>query len=286
MKEQKEFNWTTSSNENIYAYHWEIDEPKAVICLVHGLGEHLHRYQQMAAYYNDNGYAIMSFDNIGHGKSGGARGHTPSFKIYMENIDNLVAAAEKEYPLLPKFIYGHSMGGNLVLNYCLKNNPKIAGLITTGAWILLPKKPPALQVGIGKVLRNIFPSVLQSNKLDPSLVSRSKEVVQQYINDPLVHDKISLNAGIEMLNAANWLASYQGHNDMPILLMHGKEDVITSPRGSELLAESLTGDVLHAEWDGLYHEIHNEPEKTEVFDFTIKWIEEKIVKWKESAKEV
>ena len=88
-----------------------------------------------------------------------------------------------------------------------------------------------------------------------------------------------------MLPAAKWLETYQDPNQVPFLLMHGSDDKLTSPEGSALLAGNLSGDVAHKSWEGLYHEIHNEPEQKEVFDYTINWLEEKIAKWSNDTKE-
>ncbi len=284
MTNQNEFGWKTKGNQKIYAYRWDVEDAKAVICLVHGLGEHLHRYDHMAAYYNERGFSVMSFDNIGHGKSDGKRGHLPSFQIYMDNVSELLEAAEKAYPLLPKFLYGHSMGGNIVLNYALRNNPSIAGLVSSGAWITLPKDPPALLVAVGNILKYIVPALQQPNDLDPTGISRDEAEVKKYLDDPLVHDKITINFGAEMLPAAKWLETYKGPAKVPFLLMHGSDDRLTSHDGSVLLSNNLTGDVTMKSWNGFYHEIHNEPEQKEVFDFTIDWLEEKIGKWSNAGK--
>lgn len=279
MAKQNEFNWKTKNKKKIYAYHWAVDEPKAVICLVHGLGEHCRRYDHVAAYYNERGFSVISFDNIGHGKSEGKRGHTPTYQIFLDNITVLLQTAEKEYPLLPKFLYGHSLGGNMSLTYVLKKNPKIAGIVTTGAFITLPKPAPKLLVGFGKIMRNIIPSLLQSNNLEVEYISRDENEVKKYLADPLVHDRLSVNMGIEILNAGEWLENYEGHIEMPVLLMHGADDGITAPGGSELMSKNLKGDVTFKSWEGMYHEIHNEPDQKSVFDFTLKWIESKIEKW-------
>lgn len=285
MANQNEFSWKTRGNKKIYAYRWDVEDAKAVVCLVHGLGEHLHRYDHMVAYYNERGFSVMSFDNIGHGRSEGKRGHLPSFQVYMDNVSELLSTAEKAYPLLPKFLYGHSMGGNIVLNYALRNNPSIAGLVSSGAWITLPKSPPALLVAVGNVLKYIVPALQQPSDLDPTTISRDEAEVKKYMDDPLVHGKITINFGAEMLPAAKWLETYQGPNQVPFLMMHGSDDKLTSPEGTALLSKNLTGDVTHKSWEGLYHEIHNEPEQKEVFDYTINWLEEKITKWSNDTKE-
>ncbi|MEM6966192.1 MAG: alpha/beta fold hydrolase, partial [Bacteroidota bacterium] len=187
MAYQDEFEWKTKSGKKIYAYHWAAAEPKAVICLVHGLGEHCRRYDHMAAYYNDKGYSVISFDNVGHGRSEGKRGHVTKYQIFMDNIQELIQQADKAYPLLPKFLYGHSLGGNMSLNYTLRNHPEIAGLVTTGAFVTLPEPAPKLLVLFGKIMRNIVPSLLQSNNLNAEHVSKDEKVVNKYVADPLVH---------------------------------------------------------------------------------------------------
>lgn len=276
------FDWKTKDNKTIYAKDWQVtDDIKAVICLIHGLGEHLHRYEHLAAYFNDKGYAVMAFDHYGHGKSEGVRGHVPSFSTHMTNVATLLQEAEERYPLLPKFLYGHSMGGNIALNYALRNTPNIAGIATTGAWIMLPKPPSAILVGLARMMKTITPSTQQSNDLDPNDVSSDPEEVEKYVNDPLVHDKITFKAATEMLDAAKWLENYEGEITMPALLMHGSADQLTSPKGSRKLYQNLTGDLAYKSWDGFYHEVHNEPGKMEVFDLTYNWMESKIKIWGE-----
>lgn len=286
MNYPSEFSWKTKDSKKIYAKDWQVaDEDgtatdiKGVICLIHGLGEHLHRYEHFAAYFNQKKYAVMSFDHYGHGKSEGIRGHLPSFQTHMTNVAELLSQAEERYPLLPKFLYGHSMGGNIALNYVLRNSPHIAGIATSGAWIILPKPPSAILVGLARMLKTITPSTQQSNDLDPNDVSSDKDEVQKYIDDPLVHGKITFKAATEMLDAAKFLETYEGPINIPALLMHGSEDKLTSPKGSRKLYQSLKGDLAYKSWDGFYHEIHNEPEKQDVFDLTYKWMESKIKVW-------
>ena len=167
----------------------------------------------------------------------------------------------------------------------MRKNPSIAGIISTGAFITLDNPPSSFLIGIVKLIRYILPSLQQPNDLDPSHVSSDPEVVKRYISDPLVHDKISTNAAVELFAAADWLANYKGHINLPFLLMHGTVDYLTSPQGSALLAGNLDGDITHKTWQGMYHEIHNENDQVNVFDYTIGWIESKIQNWSENNKE-
>ena len=133
-------------------------------------------------------------------------------------------------------------------------------------------------------MKKIFYSLLALLLVTAPAFAKDKAVVKKYLDDPLVHDRLSVNMGIEILEAAKWLENFKGHVDMPILLMHADEDHLTAAGGSELLANNLDGDVTYREWAGMYHEIHNEPGQQEVFDYTIDWIEKKIGKWSEAIK--
>lgn len=269
-----EFNWQTKTNLNIYAKEWIPAHPKAVICLVHGLGEHVNRYDHLAAYFGQHGFAMMGNDHHGHGKSGGKRGHTPDYEAFMEEISQLVVKATERYPDLPIFLYGHSMGGNLVLNYALSRNPKIAGAIVTAPHIQLPEaaQPSAGLMMMAKVMNKIFPSLQQPNGLDVNNISSDISEVKKYQNDPLVHDKISMRTALSLIEKADFLNNFSGKMPIPTLLMHGSEDKITAPQGSIDFAKRVGGDVTFKVWDGMVHEIHNEPKQQEVFAFVLNWM--------------
>lgn len=272
----QEFNWTTKDGIKIFAKDWQLDKPKAVISLVHGLGEHCVRYNHMADYYAGQGIAMVGYDRRGHGLSEGKKGHTVSFDAYLDEIEQLIVETKKRYPNIPVILYGHSMGGNLALNYILRRKHELTACVATGPWILLDPEPPAIQVSIAKFLQKLFPSLSQNTKLKAEHISRDQKEVDKYINDPLVHDKITLTAATSMMAAANWLLEYREKVPLPTLLMHGSEDQLTSPKGSKAFSSMVKGDLSFKEWNGLFHEIHNEAEQKEVFDYTINWINSKL----------
>ncbi|MFT7603149.1 MAG: acylglycerol lipase, partial [Saprospiraceae bacterium] len=107
-----EFNWQTKDGITIFGKEWKTENPKAVIALVHGFGEHCMRYDAMANYYNRKGYAMIGYDRRGHGQSTGPRGFTPNFEAYLDEVAALIEAGKKRYPGKPIILYGHSMGGN------------------------------------------------------------------------------------------------------------------------------------------------------------------------------
>ncbi|MBI5915931.1 MAG: alpha/beta fold hydrolase [Bacteroidetes bacterium] len=136
-----------------------MERPKAVICIVHGLGEHIGRYGHVAEFFSAHGIATFGFDHQGHGRSEGKRGHAPNLGSLLDGIGHLLAVAGEHYPGNPVFLYGHSLGGHLALNFVLRRKPGIRGLIATGPWIRLPKQPSAMLVGFAAVMSRIFPKL-------------------------------------------------------------------------------------------------------------------------------
>jgi len=236
-------------------------------------GEHIGRYAHVAEWFNKQGIAVLGFDQQGYGKSEGKRGHALRLDAYLNDIGQLLEETRRLYPGVLLFLYGHSMGGNLALNFVLRRHPDIRGLIATGPWIRLAFEAPVLKVMAGRMLRRFMPSLSLATGLVAHFISRDPAVVNAYKNDPLVHGQVSASAGIALLEAASWLNQFKGPVPVPILLLHGGSDKLTSAPATKELADRLSGDVTHHEWPELYHEIHNEPEKEVVFNFILDWME-------------
>lgn len=269
---------TLQTSDNIrlqYEAHL-IENPKAVILLVHGLGEHGGRYLHVCNFFNRAGLSVYTLDQRGHGKSGGKRGFVPSFQSLVSDLDMMLLHVQKENPNKPLFLYGHSMGGCVVLSYLIEKNPRLSGVVVTSAFIKLAFEPNPVVLILGKFMNRIYPAFTQPNQLNPDLISRDKNVVNAYINDPLVHNKLSSALGIGMIEQGKKLSEFKGQINCPLLLTHGTADGLTSPEGSKLFAEHATGDITLKLWEGLYHETHNEPEKEEVLQHTLNWINKHI----------
>lgn len=269
----RDWEWTSHDGLNMYAQSWEPEgKPKAVVCLVHGLGEHSGRYAHVGKAFADAGFALAGFDLRGHGKSGGPRGHTPSYEAIMDDISQFIDLVAGLYPELPRFLYGHSMGGNQVINFALRRDAELAGVIATGPWLKLAFQPPASKVLLGKMMTKIQPGFSQANGLETAALSRDSEVVRAYVNDPLVHDRISARLFIDMFDSGLWALDHAAEILLPVLLMHGGADKIVSLEASKQFATSAGDKVTLRVWKGLYHEIHNEPEQNEVFAIMIDWM--------------
>ncbi|TXF90396.1 lysophospholipase [Neolewinella aurantiaca] len=269
-----EFSWKNDNGNQIYAVEWPVPQARAVIGLVHGVGEHCRRYDEMAAWYNAHGIAMVGYDRQGYGRSEGRKGYAENYKEYIDEIAHLLIECERRYPDLPVFLYGHSMGGHLLLRYLIRRHPNISGAVVSAPHIRLSFQPNPVLVGIGKILRNLYPTFTQENKLDTNMLSRTPGVKATYEADPYVHAKITSRTGIDILENADELNQYDEGIDVPVLLMHGEADGLTSHDGSKDFAARNPEGLTFKSWPELYHELHNEPEREDVFRYVLSWLEE------------
>ena len=272
-----ESKWAGNDGIPFYVRGWEPNiAPKALLALVHGLGEHTGRYLHVGKAITDAGYALVGFDLRGHGKSGGPRGHSPSLNAFVQDIRQFFRFLVQRYPDIPHFLYGHSLGGLLSLAYAIQYKDGLNGVIVTGAALRSSLQEQKGKIAMVNLLGSLLPTITVPSGLEAGTISRDPDVVQKYINDPLVHDKTSLGLGKSALTAIDMCFLRAGEFSPPLLIMHGTDDKLTYPSGSEdfaRLASEKNNDVTLKLWDGLYHEIHNEPEKAEVFKVMIEWLD-------------
>lgn len=261
-------------------FHTRTWEPegkiKAVVALIHGHGEHIGRYENVASALTSAGYVLAGYDSRGHGKSTGPRGYIPDYDALMNDIGAFISRLGEKYSGQPVFLYGHSMGGNQVINYALRRHPKIAGVIATGPWLKLAFEPSRVQVILARIMNNILRSFTQPSGLDTKGLSHDVEVVRLYDNDPLNHNKVSARLFVGMYESGLWALEHASEFSLPLLLMHGGADPITSAAASRQFAVQAGKNVTLSIWDGLYHEIHNEFEQGEVFKVMIEWLDKHI----------
>ncbi len=272
----KSYTKKSSENQNLFYQSWQANGAQSAnICIIHGYAEHSNRYQELAKFFTSKGWNVFAYDRVGHGQSGGKRGHVTSYDRFMEEVDLLLDLAHQEMPGLPTFLYGHSMGGNITLNFLLRNSPKIEGAIVTGSWIYLGDPPSNFLRGVIKVLAAIIPALSIPTKLDPKLISKDPAEVKKYMEDPKVFTTITLKTGLEMLKASDFLKQPH-HSKIPLLVMHGADDQVCLPKGSEEFVRNFEGDIQYIKWPGRYHEIHNEYNREEVYAKVADWISSKI----------
>lgn len=245
---------------------------RAVVILVHGLAEHIQRYSNWAEMFNKAGVGFAGVDLPGHGRSDGRRGHIKNMKLVDDMLDIMTNECMNTFPGVPVFLYGHSMGGGFVLNFLVRNRSRVTGAVVTSPWLRLSFEPDRIKKMIASVMKIVLPVHAQSTGLDPAMLSHDPEVVAGYINDALVHGKITTSTFHTIVSAARETIENASRIKVPVLIMHGSDDKITSPVASREFAEKSPLAELKI-WDGGFHELHNEPFKEEVFSYIIRWIE-------------
>jgi len=265
---------TDLKQRKVFYQQWLPEQQaQGIIALVHGLGEHSSRYEHVAEFFTAHNYGIIAVDTYGHGQTTGKKGHADSMEAYMGQIERLLQLAKQSAPNKPVFLYGHSMGGTLVLNYLFRHHPAVAGVIATAPGVRPGFAPPKLLLAIGRIARIIAPAFTQPNSLDLNYLSHDKKVIEAYKADPLVHNQVSGVVGLGVIEWGEWLLSHAGQAPAPLLLMHGTEDRLTSYSATKELASKLTGNVTFKSYDKLYHELHNEFEKYDILTDILNWMQ-------------
>jgi alpha-beta hydrolase superfamily lysophospholipase len=270
---ENEFFIKAHKGMKLYGKQWPVTSPKAVVCLVHGLGEHCGRYDHVANYFNENEIVVFGYDQRGHGNSGGKRGHTASMELLLEDLELVLMKVRVVYNDLPLFLYGHSMGGNVVANYIIKKDTKeLSGAIISSAWLGLVKKISSPLLKMVKLLQNILPSLTIGNGLPLQELSFDQANIEDYKKDPLVHDKISLRLFYQLYQSAAYAMDHASEIKIPVLVGHGDRDGITSFEYSGRFSRSIGENAMFKPWTERKHEVHNDRGKEEVMAFYAGWI--------------
>ncbi len=245
---------------------------RADVIFIHGFSEHSLRHAQAAEALTDRGYAIHAIDLRGHGESAGPRVWIRSFDEYLDDVNRFIELVREGLRRRPLFAWGNSMGGTIVVLLAIERGIALDGLVLTGAFLKLPEHLFPILRYLAIAFGRIVPG-LRVARVGARYLSRDPEVVRAYEADPLVHDRITLRSGNELLRATRWALAHAGEFSLPLLLMHGTADRIAFPEGSIELARPIRGDCTLKLWEGFYHEVHNEPEKAQVLAFVIEWLE-------------
>ncbi|KDE10953.1 lysophospholipase [Rhodococcus aetherivorans] len=253
-------------------------DPTGVLVLCHGFGEHARRYDHVIERLGDLGLTVYALDHRGHGRSGGRRVYLREMAEYTGDVNRLFGIASFDNPGLPRFLLGHSMGGAVALAYALEHPDELTALVLSGPAVDVTSGTPRVVVELGKLIGRVLPQ-LPVQKLDSAGVSRDPDVVAAYEADPLVHHGL-VPAGIAraLVVTGESLPDRLPALNLPVLLQHGAEDRLTAPAGSRLVAERVgSPDVTLKLYDGLYHEVFNEPEKKQVLDDLVEWLRPRLV---------
>jgi alpha-beta hydrolase superfamily lysophospholipase len=247
--------------------------PRAVVVLVHGYAEHAGRYAHTGERLAREGYAVHAFDLRGHGRSDGDTALVKSFGQYLDDLRLFIRRVRGAHSGLPLFVLGHSMGGAIVTLYAAVDRPPVQGVLLSGA-VLPQKRGPGVFGALVRLIGRLAPR-LGIVSLDANAISRDPNVVADYVADPLVyHGKIQSGLMAAMVRAGSRIDRDSAAISMPLLIMHGGDDALANPDGSRRLhARVSSSDKTLRIYDGLHHEILNEPERDTVLDDIVAWLD-------------
>jgi acylglycerol lipase len=261
--------------QDIFYQSWiPDDEIKAILLVVHGLAEHSGRYENVVKHFVPKGYAVYAYDHPGHGRSPGDRCYIDRFDDFLQTLECFSGLVRRGFPDTPVYLIGHSMGGAISAAYLTTRQEEFSGAILSGPAVKISDDMSKLTLFMGKVLSALAPKsgLLQ---LEADGISRDPEVVKTYENDPLVYrGKITARLAGELFSAIKRTAENAHKITLPLLIVQGGEDKLVPPDGASLFHERIgSADKSVKIYDGLYHEIFNEPEREEVLTDVENWLE-------------
>lgn len=263
----------TTPHGALHAQRWTPpNAPAGQVGLIHGLGEHAGRYQAVAERLVEAGYQVLAIDQRGHGQTPGQRGHVARYEHLLDDVDAVIGQLRQDDPDVPVFLYGHSLGGGVVLNHALRRGRGVAGVIASSPLLRTTVPPPAWKVHVGKALSRVWPTFPFVAGIDPAGRSHDPQVAVEYAADPLTHDRVSARLAVEMLQAGRWALEHAADLSVPTRLLHGDADPITCHKASTDFAATAGASCDLKLWPGKLHELHWEDNRDEVLDDVVDWL--------------
>lgn len=247
------------------------DYPVKIIVLIHGLGEHGGRYENWAEQFTSHNFIFVAGDLRGHGKSKGIRGDVRRPIVMIRDIIYTIKDIRQEFPKLPLILYGHSLGGTLLIEL-YKHYRDVEGLIITSPWLELVYKPPEWKKRLAKIFEYFLPWVTVRSDIIPEQLTKSTEIIEDLYRDNLVHRRISARFFNDITTLGQKILEQDYSVEVPVLIMQGEEDQLVSIEATRRFAEKLKLFATFKSWPDNYHEIHNDVDSPLVFDYIIEWL--------------
>ncbi len=267
---------TTPDGTKLFTQRWQRDLPvTGVLMLIHGLGEHGGRYVEFADFFTKKGIVVTTFDLRGHGKSEGIRGHIPSYDTILDDIELFFHQEQKLFPDMPHYLYGHSLGGNFLINLLLQREIRPTAAIASAPALRTAFTPPKWKLLLAKSLRFAWPHLTMHNGLKGDDLTRSISTEKYYEKDPLVHSQISIELALSGISQGLWAIDNAGRLSVPTYIIHSKSDRITDAKASTaFIAGSDSKYAKIKLYDEMFHELHNEPERDMILEDVYAWMQE------------
>lgn len=263
--------WISGHAGRLCVYDWPRPaSARALVLIVHGLGEHAGRYEEVAGRLQAMGCAVRAYDHAGHGQSEGARGTLRARDGLLQDLARVLDDTRALAQDVPLYVLGHSMGGLVAARAVADGLRPIDGLILSspalGTWAT------AFQIFLVQVLPRLLPQLCVSNGLDPEAIARDPAVVAAYRADPLVHDRISARLGEWIQNEGPRTVAQAGQWRVPTLLLFAGADRLVRPEASRDFARRAAGAVQSVCFEPMFHEIFNDPERDQVWAHIGAWL--------------
>ena len=259
----------------LYAQRWLPDrEPSSVVVISHGLGEHSGRYRLLAEHLVAQGHGVYALDHRGHGRSGGPRANIERFNHVVTDFSAFVVSSAQENADVPVFVIGHSMGGAIAFASAIQLQDSLRGLVLSAPALAAGEVVSSVKLALVRLLSVIAPGA-GALQLPPSAVSRDPQVVRDYESDPLVfHKSVPARTVLELLQAMQGFPESARNLRLPVLIQHGTADSLVPLSATRPLYQDLGSiDRTVKIYEGLYHEIYNEPERAVVIDDLCRWLD-------------
>lgn len=272
---QRDMEFPGCGDVSLYAKAWLPDEvPQVLVVVSHGLAEHGGRYAEFAAQLVGHNCAVYALDHRGHGRSGGPRANIERFEYVVSDLGTFIGRAQRQHPGVPVVLVGHSMGGAIALACALRYQDVLRALVLSAPALAAPEPPTGLRRLALRATSAWRPDsgVLQ---LQPAYVSRDPEVVKAYERDPLVYrGPIPARTAAELLDGMEQVGAHAHELQLPVLVQHGTADRLVPLAAVQPIYQRLglqRRRTVHL-YDGLYHEVYNEPERERVFRDLVNWL--------------
>ena len=273
MKEQDLYLPGNACKQLFFRHYSANVQAKAVVALVHGYGEHSGRYSAWAERFTNRGVAFCSIDLPGHGLSSGKRGHFKSYDLVLKDIDVFLTKVNDIYPSIPIILYGHSMGGNIVINYALRRRRCFNMLIVTSPWLLLTTPIPSYLLKVVSLMSRLLPQFTVKSPLNAADLSGIPQVGKDYISDPLNHNRVSMRLLCQVIEHGKSVIGQVYKITVPVFLAHGTDDNITSYKASVEFVRNTSEFITLQLWEGMRHELHNDICQDKHFETIMQWID-------------
>lgn len=259
---------------SLFYQSWHPQEPRAVVAIVHGLGAHGGQFAPAVEYLVSLGYAVYALDLRGHGRSPGQRGHINRWAEFREDLSAFLQQIWAQELDCPCFVWGHSLGGAIVLDYALRSPQGLQGAIVT-APALGKVGVSRLKLAIGRVFSRVYPRLSLKVGLNQNASSRNPNIISAYAQDPLRHEYGSARLATEFFAAVDWIEKHASDLQIPLLLLHGSADRVTRPESSWSFCERVTyPDKKCYEYPGSYHDLYADTNYQEVLVDIGNWLEQ------------